>query len=323
MVETRRGKRKKENPQGSKKKEKSAKKAKYGAMEKKTTEKSETTALEKTSDVSAPINVLVDVAATVDARDDSELRKSDLPEARPAAPVSRSGELEHDEANVGEEKSAASDEDNKVDDGEEKSAASNGDVEGEEKSDASDEDVEGEEESEEEVGEKGLANNVEESGDDSAGQGDGGVGAVRQETANEEGGRPAEEGIDSIIPTKTPQERTLLDDILEDEDDVDKHDIAVDSWEKRLDEALSIFFKDMFDEDVAAREKHAEEIEDAAGDGVHLAVQSIEQGEGMKMLKTMLRLIKRVDKKVDQLDEILVPLEAFVKDVEKQKQRKK
>ncbi|KAF2567715.1 hypothetical protein F2Q68_00025310 [Brassica cretica] len=66
------------------------------------------------------------------------------------------------------------------------------DVEGEEKSDASDEDVEGEE-SEEEVGEKGLANNVEESGDDSAGQGDGGVGTVRKDTANEEGGRPAEE----------------------------------------------------------------------------------------------------------------------------------
>ena len=43
------------------------------------------------------------------------------------------------------------------------------------------------------MGEKGLANNVEESGDDSAGQGDGGVGEGRQETANEEGGRPAEE----------------------------------------------------------------------------------------------------------------------------------
>ncbi|KAF3539189.1 hypothetical protein F2Q69_00023663 [Brassica cretica] len=233
MVETRRGMRKKENPQGSEKKEKSAKKAKTGAMEKKTMEKSETraleetTAVEKTSDVSAPINVLVDVVATVDARDGSELGKSDLHEAR-------SGELEDNEANVGKEKSAASDEDNEVDEGEEKSAASDEDVEGEEKSD--------------------------ESGDDSAGQGDGGVGEVRQETANEEGGRPAEE---------------------------------------------------------------AEEIEDAAGDGVHLPVQSIEQGEGMKMLKTMLRLIKRVDKKVDQLDEILLPLEAFVKDVEKQKQRKK
>ncbi|KAF2600534.1 hypothetical protein F2Q68_00010747 [Brassica cretica] len=75
----------------------------------------------------------------------SELGKSDLPEARPAAPVSRSGELEDDEANVGEEKSAASDEDNEVDEGEEKSAASDEDVEGEEKSDVSDEDVEGEE----------------------------------------------------------------------------------------------------------------------------------------------------------------------------------
>ncbi|CAN6855564.1 hypothetical protein YC2023_018857 [Brassica napus] len=129
MVETRRGKRKKENPLGSEKKEKSAKKAKTGAMEKKTTEKSETralketTAVEKTSDVSAPINVLVDVVATVDARDGSELGKSDLHEARPAAPVSRSGELEDDEANVGEEKPTASDEDNEVDEGEEKSAS--------------------------------------------------------------------------------------------------------------------------------------------------------------------------------------------------------
>ena len=72
--------------------------------------------------------------------------------------------------------------------------------------------------------------------------------------------------IDGIVPTKTPQERILLDDNLEDEDDVDKPDIAVDSWEKRLDVGLSIFFNYMFDEDVAAREKQAEEIEDVAGE---------------------------------------------------------
>ncbi|KAH0910714.1 hypothetical protein HID58_034035 [Brassica napus] len=40
--------------------------------------------------------------------------------------------------------------------------------------------------------------------------------------------------IDSIIPTRTPQEKRLLDDILEDEDDVDESDIAVESWEKCL-----------------------------------------------------------------------------------------
>ncbi|KAG2304545.1 hypothetical protein Bca52824_033196 [Brassica carinata] len=132
------------------------------------------TALEKTSDVSE---------ATIEATNSSGMRKSDHIEAGPAALVSRSGgnsggnsvELEDDEADDGEEKSGSSDEDNEVDDGQEKSNASDEDDEGEEKSAASDENDEGEEnsatsdkedegeESEEEVGEKGVANNVEES----------------------------------------------------------------------------------------------------------------------------------------------------------------
>ena len=41
---------------------------------------------------------------------------------------------------------------------------------------------------------------------------------------------------------------------MEDEDDVDQSDIAVDSWEKCLDAGQKVFFKDMFDEDVAGRE---------------------------------------------------------------------
>ncbi|KAF8110563.1 hypothetical protein N665_0082s0032 [Sinapis alba] len=73
-----------------------------------------------------------------------------------------------------------------------------------------------------------------------------------------------ETDIHSIIPTKTPQEEYLLDEIMEDEDDVDEPDLAVDSWDKRMDEGLSIFFKDMYDEDVTAREEHAKEIEDTA-----------------------------------------------------------
>ncbi|CAN7085715.1 unnamed protein product, partial [Brassica oleracea var. botrytis] len=67
--------------------------------------------------------------------------------------------------------------------------------------------------------------------------------------------------IDSIIPTKTPREESLLDEIMEDEDNVDQSDIAVDSWEKCLDARQKVFFKDMFDEDVAGCEKQPEPIE--------------------------------------------------------------
>ncbi|KAG2327909.1 hypothetical protein Bca52824_010637 [Brassica carinata] len=165
MVETRarRGKRKKENPLSSEKKENSAKKAKSGAekivkvkfvrsvsstaLEKTTTEMPETmalketttrTALEKTSDVSE---------ATIEATNSSGMRKSDHIEAGPAA-------LEN---------SATSD---KEDEGEE---------------------------SEEEVGEKGVANNVEESGD-ASGNADDGDGELREDNTNKEDPKPANRG---------------------------------------------------------------------------------------------------------------------------------
>ena len=42
---------------------------------------------------------------------------------------------------------------------------------------------------------------------------------------------------------------------MEDEDDVDESDIPVGSWEKCLDAGYKVFFQDMHDEDVAARQK--------------------------------------------------------------------
>lgn len=64
-----------------------------------------------------PINVLMDAAVVVEATYDSELRKSDLPQAFPALPVSRSGESQDNEAeDDDDEKSTASDEDNKGED---------------------------------------------------------------------------------------------------------------------------------------------------------------------------------------------------------------
>ncbi|KAG2327908.1 hypothetical protein Bca52824_010636 [Brassica carinata] len=61
--------------------------------------------------------------------------------------------------------------------------------------------------------------------------------------------------IDNIIPTKTAEENCLLDDIFEEDDDVDESDIAVESWEKRLGEGYRVFFKDMFEEDLAAEKR--------------------------------------------------------------------
>ncbi|XP_018463453.1 uncharacterized protein At3g43530-like [Raphanus sativus] len=122
--------------------------------------------------------------------------------------------------------------------------------------------------------------------------------------------------IDSIIPTRTPQEERLLDEILEDEDDIDVSDIAVDSWEKCLDAGEEIFFKDMFNEDVSGRAKQPEPIEDAAGDEVQICEQSVQLGDVMKLVKRKMKLLRTVDKKVDQLDGRLAPLEEFVKEAQ-------
>ncbi|KAL0707020.1 hypothetical protein Bca4012_073446 [Brassica carinata] len=122
--------------------------------------------------------------------------------------------------------------------------------------------------------------------------------------------------IDSIIPTRTPQEEKLLDDILEDEDDVDESDLAVDSWEKCLDAGYKVFFQDMHDEDVVARQKQAEASEAAGGDGTEAGEQSIQLGDVMKLVKRTLKLMRTVDKKVDQLDGRLAPLEEFVKEAQ-------
>ncbi|KAL0701931.1 hypothetical protein Bca4012_058053 [Brassica carinata] len=119
--------------------------------------------------------------------------------------------------------------------------------------------------------------------------------------------------IDSIIPTRTPHEETLLDEILEDEDDVDESDIAVESWEYA---GQKIFFKDMFDEDIAGRAKQPEPIEDAAGDGVQVGEQSVQLGDVLKLLKRTMKLMRTVDKKVDQLDGRSAPLEEFVKEAQ-------
>ncbi|KAF3494826.1 hypothetical protein DY000_02054097 [Brassica cretica] len=120
----------------------------------------------------------------------------------------------------------------------------------------------------------------------------------------------------SIIPTRTPQEERFLDDILEDEDDVDESDLSVDSWEKCMDAGYKVFFQDMHDEDVAARQKQAEASEAAAGDGIEVCEQSIQLGDVMQLLKRTKIVMRTVDKKVEQLDGRLALLEEFVKEAQ-------
>uniref|UniRef100_A0A0D3EDC6 DUF287 domain-containing protein n=1 Tax=Brassica oleracea var. oleracea TaxID=109376 RepID=A0A0D3EDC6_BRAOL len=122
--------------------------------------------------------------------------------------------------------------------------------------------------------------------------------------------------IGTMVELRTPQEERLLDDIWEDEDDVDESDIVVESWEKCLDGGYKVFFQDMHDEDVAARQKQAEESEAAAGDGIEVGEQSIHLGDAMKLLKRTMKLMRTVDKKVDQLDGRLAPLKEFVKEAQ-------
>lgn len=72
----------------------------------------EKTTTEKTSDESEPINVLVDAAVAVEAKDGSELRKSDIPSSPTTPPVSPSGESHNDKGeDDDEENPAASDKD--------------------------------------------------------------------------------------------------------------------------------------------------------------------------------------------------------------------
>ncbi|KAL0661579.1 hypothetical protein Bca4012_098416 [Brassica carinata] len=121
--------------------------------------------------------------------------------------------------------------------------------------------------------------------------------------------------INKELSNTTVKER-LLDDILEDEDEVDESDIVVDSWEKCLDVCYKVFFQDMHDEDVAARQKQAEASEAAAGDGIEVSEQSIQLGDVMKLLKITMKLMRTIDKKIDQLDGRLAPIEEFVKEAQ-------
>ncbi|KAF3517283.1 hypothetical protein DY000_02059651 [Brassica cretica] len=308
VVETRRGKRKDNPTEEEAPRVKFAKTGSGENVEKTTTEESETRAVEiveltaKTTDESTAKTTDVSTEKTTDVstektRKDSTENTAEITEpsnvAVEAAPTTLSkgpGDEENEETASGDEENEGSEEEQEKPDG--KNESSN-----EENEDSEEEPLDGE-------------NEVNARSEEEEANGE------REEEANENGNPPEPQDIDSIIPTRTPQEERLLDDILEDEDEVDESDIVVDSWEKCLDACYKVFFQDMHDEDVAACQKQAEASEAAPGDGIEVSEQSIQLGDVMKLLKRTMKLMRTVDKKIDQLDGRLAPLEEFVKEAQ-------
>ena len=63
--------------------------------------------------------------------------------------------------------------------------------------------------------------------------------------------------INSILSVRNDEEKTLLDVIFEEEDDNDKPDIDVDNWMKRINEGYTVFFEDIYEDDIAAQKVNA------------------------------------------------------------------
>ncbi|KAL0695583.1 hypothetical protein Bca4012_062763 [Brassica carinata] len=191
------------------------------------------------------------------------------PPAPPATPAigTHSGDEENDDDNEGSE------EGNGDGDGEGKDDENGGsEDEASEDKGSEEENGDGVEKDDDNEGSEDENGDGVEKDDDNEGS-DEENGDTEEELANENDNENPPQVINSIIPTRTPQEERLLDEILEDEDDVDKSDIAMDSWMKCLD-------------------------------------------TGEKFLKRTMRLLRTVDKKVDQLDGRLAPLEEFVKEAQ-------
>lgn len=99
------------------------------------------------------------------------------------------------------------------------------------------------------------------------------------------------------MPTLNDEEKALLADVWEEDDDDDKPDIAVDSWIQRINEGYTVFFKDMYEEDMEARKATA------AAQAVLEDVAPFEEvAEQKKMLED---LVKKVETLGNQLQAVL------------------
>ena len=109
-----------------------------------------------------------------------------------------------------------------------------------------------------------------------------------------------------------------MDALTEEDDDADEPGIAVDSWVKRINERYSVFFEDMYEDDIEARKKNAE----------HVVLKDIapveEVAEQTKMLEDLIKKVESLGnqlesvlKTLDKFEERLGPLELFGKEAHK------
>ncbi|KAG2328243.1 hypothetical protein Bca52824_010971 [Brassica carinata] len=129
--------------------------------------------------------------------------------------------------------------------------------------------------------------------------------------------------IDSILPTRNDEEKALLDYVWEEDDDEDEPDIAVDSWVKRIKEEYTVFFEDMYEEDIAARKGNAEEavLEDIAP-VEEVAEQKKMLQDVLNKMKSLGNQLENVLKTLDDFEERLATVESFVKEAQKGSKKK-
>ncbi|KAL0847129.1 hypothetical protein Bca101_020375 [Brassica carinata] len=104
--------------------------------------------------------------------------------------------------------------------------------------------------------------------------------------------------IDSILPVRNDEEKALLDDVWEEDDDEDGADRPVDNWVKRIKGGYTVFFEDMYEADIAVRtvETNAEQA----------ALKDIAPVEEVAEQKKMLEdLVKKVESLGNQLQSVL------------------
>lgn len=120
----------------------------------------------------------------------------------------------------------------------------------------------------------------------------------------------------------TVNEESMLEQIFEEEEEHDVGDDIVDGWTQRLvTHHKSIWFEDLYNQDVAARIEglNVEIIEEPAHEGVvnkvekedYISLRTLIQ-EGLKA--SVEKGIKVVIDKVDEMDKRLRAVEAFVKE---------
>lgn len=129
--------------------------------------------------------------------------------------------------------------------------------------------------------------------------------------------------IHSIIAPRD-EENSLMAAITEEEDDVDKDDVIVESWMKRIDEGHRIRIEEMCNQNVQARQGEEsqnadhEEISGVDGPGIPTIVVVVEMIKDLKI-----GMIEQINKNFDMILGMEKRFEPLEECMEKQKAEKR